>query len=151
MPTPPTASHGGGPRLAPQVRFTPLPFGGAVLVHASTLSVAECGEHEARVIERLLSHGLPGPDTGPAGEAVRRMSQELVAAGWLETAPAAVPAAHDSAPPAPSEPGAPKAGEPGAPPAGESAPPTAPDSAVRATDPSAITPADTTAPDTQRR
>jgi hypothetical protein len=79
------------------VRFTSLPFGGAVLVHASTLSIAECGEHEARVIERLLSHGLPGPDTGPAGEAVRRMSQELVAAGWLETAPAAVPTAHDSA------------------------------------------------------
>jgi hypothetical protein len=83
------------PLLAPHVRFTPLPFGGAVLVHAPTLSIAECGEQEARVVERLLSHGLPGPDTGPAGEAVRRMSQKLVAAGWLE----APPAPHDSAGP----------------------------------------------------
>ncbi|MFC9502580.1 actinodefensin-associated protein B [Streptomyces sp. NPDC057002] len=89
------------PRLAPHVRFTPLPFGGAVLVRASTLSIAECGEQEARVVERLLSHGLPGPGTGPAGEAVRRMSRELVAAGWLEapTAPhvSAVPGADPTA------------------------------------------------------
>ncbi|MGI5430427.1 actinodefensin-associated protein B [Streptomyces sp. CA-179760] len=90
------------PRLAPQVRFTPLPFGGAVLVHASTLSIAECGEQEARVVERLLSHGLPGPGTGPAGEAVRRMSRELVTAGWLE-----VPfAPHDSAVPGAGQPSA---------------------------------------------
>src|SRR5262245_22516168 len=90
------------PRLAPHVRFTPLPFGGAVLVHASTLRIAVCGEQEACVVERLLSHGLPGPGTGPAGEAVRRMSRELEAAGWLEFPPAP----HEKAKPDSAEPGA---------------------------------------------
>ncbi|AZM57249.1 hypothetical protein DMA15_35720 [Streptomyces sp. WAC 01529] len=91
--TPPSVSRPDRPRLAPQVRYTPLPFGGAVLVHAPTLRVTECGEQEARVIERLLSHGLPGSGTGHAGEAVRRMSRELVAAGWFEAVPAAEPSA----------------------------------------------------------
>ncbi|MEG8275810.1 actinodefensin-associated protein B [Streptomyces sp. AHA2] len=126
------------PRLAPQVRMTPLPFGGAVLVHASTLRVAECGEQEARVVERLLSHGLPGAGTGPAGEAVRRMSRQLADDGWL-----VVPPDPDDVPPCLDDP------DDGVPPAsGDNAPATP---AAPGTDPSALTPAETPAPDTDRR
>ncbi len=71
-------------RLGPQVQFTSLPFGGAVLVHAATLSITECSEHETHVIEQLLSYGAPETDAGSAGEAARRMAQELITAGWLE-------------------------------------------------------------------
>ncbi|WP_221356131.1 actinodefensin-associated protein B [Streptomyces beigongshangae] len=135
MPTSST-SHRDGLRLAPHVRCTPLPFGGAVLVHAPTLSITECGEQEAHVVERLLSHGPPGPGTGPAGEAVRRLSQELVAAGWLETAPAAgraaAPAPHDAE-------------------SAASAPYDAESSAAPADRPSTTDPAGTAAPDTHRR
>ncbi|WP_434599941.1 actinodefensin-associated protein B [Streptomyces sp. A5-4] len=84
----PTDSSRRAPRLAPHVTLTPLPFGGAVLVRASTLSIVECGEQEAALLARLLTDGPPARDAEPGGEAVRRMGAALAAGGWLRPADA---------------------------------------------------------------
>ncbi|MET9513573.1 actinodefensin-associated protein B [Streptomyces sp. NPDC002994] len=71
-------------RLAPDVTLTRLPYGGSVLLNAVTLALAECGEPQAFVIDRLLATGLSIADRGspPA-----YLAAELVAHGWLTVCP----------------------------------------------------------------
>jgi hypothetical protein len=71
-------------RLAPDVVFTRLPFGGAVLVNAVTLALAECGDRDADIIDGLLVHGIPESD---AGAVVRHMVEQMIKTGWLEAGP----------------------------------------------------------------
>lgn len=71
-------------RLAPHATFTRLPFGGAVLIDGGSLALAECGERDGDIIDRLLTHGFPGPNAGPA---VQRLVQQMVDAGWFVTFP----------------------------------------------------------------
>lgn len=81
-PPPPT----GRPlRLAPHVTHTRLPFGGAVLVDGVTLTVAECGERDGELLDRLLAHGLADGAEDPAA---REMAARLIADGWLLAPPA---------------------------------------------------------------
>lgn len=67
-------------RLGRAVTLTPLPFGGAVLADGRTLAVAECGERDAAVIDRLLGVGTPPPE---AGAGVARFTAQMLEAGWL--------------------------------------------------------------------
>jgi hypothetical protein len=71
-------------RLAPHITVTRLPFGGAVLVNGVTLGLAECGELDADVLDRLLTRGFPGPDGG-AGAG---LAEQMIKAGWLVAVPA---------------------------------------------------------------
>ena len=73
-------------RLMPGTTVTKLPFGGAVLVNATTLAVTDCGEREAELLELLLAHGAPGPGGPPA---VHELVDRLTGAGWLVTDPPA--------------------------------------------------------------
>jgi hypothetical protein len=73
-------------RLTPGTSVTKLPFGGAVLVNATTLAITDCGEREAELLELLLVHGVPGPGGPPA---VRDLADQLIGAGWLVTEPPA--------------------------------------------------------------
>jgi len=73
-------------RLAPGTSVTKLPFGGAVLVNATTLAITDCGEREAELLDLLLVHGVPGPSGPPA---VHELADQLVRAGWLVTEPSA--------------------------------------------------------------
>jgi hypothetical protein len=82
-------------RFAPGVTFTRLPYGGAVLVNATTLALTECGESEAVLVEHLLTHGVPvteetprsrpapGSSPVPPPASLRRMAKELIESGWL--------------------------------------------------------------------
>lgn len=70
-------------RLAETIHRHRLPLGGAVLVDAVTLAVAELGEPDAAVLDRLLVMGAPPPEAGPA---VQRMLHQLLADGWLTVA-----------------------------------------------------------------
>jgi len=63
---------------APGVSFARLPFGGGVLVNATTLAVAECDQQHRQYVDELLT-GV-GPD---AGNELRRFAGELVLQGWL--------------------------------------------------------------------
>jgi hypothetical protein len=67
-------------RFAPCARYTRLPFGGSVLINQVSLALAECGERDTDIIERLLKHGVPGPD---AGIAVRQLVEQMVESGWF--------------------------------------------------------------------
>ncbi|MGX1880587.1 actinodefensin-associated protein B [Streptomyces sp. NPDC055287] len=80
-------------RLAPDVTLTRLPYGGAVLLNVVTLTLAECGEPQAMVIDRLLASGLSTADreAPPA-----YLAAELVGNGWLTVCLSPVPS-----PPAP--------------------------------------------------
>lgn len=70
--------------VAPRVTFTPLPFGGAVLVNGRTLELIECDEQTAETISALLTH----PDTRRSGaERIARLIDE----GWLVRAEPEVP------------------------------------------------------------
>ncbi|GAB3921643.1 hypothetical protein GCM10029976_008980 [Kribbella albertanoniae] len=64
--------------LAPGVSFARLPFGGGVLVNATTLAVAECDQQHRQYVDVLLT-GV-GPD---AGHELRRFAGDLVRQGWL--------------------------------------------------------------------
>lgn len=64
-------------RLAPHVAFTPLPFGGGVLLHSRTLALAECNEGDAEIVSRLLA----------GDRADMRMAGQLLEAGWLTAVP----------------------------------------------------------------
>lgn len=82
-------------RFASGVTFTRLPYGGAVLVDATTLRLSECGESEAVLVEHLLTHGGPGPEetprplpepgpsVAPPPALLRRMAEQLIGSGWL--------------------------------------------------------------------
>ncbi|WP_031509575.1 actinodefensin-associated protein B [Streptomyces megasporus] len=67
-------------RLGPSITLTPLPFGGAVLADGRSLAVAECGERDAAVVDRLLGVGVPPPE---AGAGVALFTARMIAAGWL--------------------------------------------------------------------
>ena len=79
-------SGGNRLRLTPGTTVTKLPFGGAVLVNATTLAITECGEREAELLDLLLVHGAPGPGGPPA---VRELVDQLIGAGWLVPEPPA--------------------------------------------------------------
>lgn len=64
--------------LASGVSFARLPFGGGVLVNATTLAVAECDQQHRQYVDNLLT-GV-GPD---AGAELRQFAGELVRQGWL--------------------------------------------------------------------
>lgn len=70
-------------RFAPGVTLTGLPFGGAVLVHGTTLALAEFDESDAALIDHLMRHGLAGAPRDP-----RELVRALATGGWLpRTAP----------------------------------------------------------------
>ncbi|MDQ3988203.1 MAG: actinodefensin-associated protein B [Actinomycetota bacterium] len=69
-------------RLVPGTTVTKLPFGGAVLVNATTLAIADVGERDAELLELLLAHGPPGPGRPSV---VREFVDQLVEAGWITT------------------------------------------------------------------
>ncbi len=69
---------------APCVTITPLPFGGAVLVHGRTLALLECAEHDAALLATLVA----APASGPAlpdevAAALDAAATRLVGDGWL--------------------------------------------------------------------
>ncbi|MFE2492741.1 actinodefensin-associated protein B [Streptomyces scopuliridis] len=65
--------------LAPGVRLTGLPFGGAVLINERTLALAECAEHDAVLLQRLLAKGkFDASDTD-----VLRLARHLLETRWL--------------------------------------------------------------------
>jgi hypothetical protein len=66
-------------KIAPEVAFTRLPHGGAVLVNRATLALIECGESDAALIERLLTHGLRAKETAE----LRRLAEQMIESGWL--------------------------------------------------------------------
>lgn len=82
-------------RLAPDVTLTRLPYGGSVLLNAVTLALAECGEPQAFVIDRLLAAGLSTADhaSPPA-----YLAAELVRSGWLTVSSPAVSSTAVSSP-----------------------------------------------------
>ncbi|MGW7051612.1 actinodefensin-associated protein B [Streptomyces sp. NPDC054887] len=73
-------------RLAPHVTLTRLPYGGCVLLDTVTLTVAECGEPQAVVLDRLLSSGLSATE-GDSPAAL--LAHRLLTAGWLTACPPA--------------------------------------------------------------
>jgi hypothetical protein len=75
---PPPAAK--GLSLAPDVRLTWLPYGGAVLLHGRTLALAECDERDAALLGRLLAGGRPDPDDPEALRVVR----DLIDSRWLQ-------------------------------------------------------------------
>ncbi|MFE2032006.1 actinodefensin-associated protein B [Streptomyces scopuliridis] len=65
--------------LAPGARLTGLPFGGAVLINERTLALAECAEHDAGLLQRLLAKGrFDASDTD-----VLRLARHLLETRWL--------------------------------------------------------------------
>ncbi|MEV8375923.1 actinodefensin-associated protein B [Kribbella sp. NPDC056861] len=64
--------------LEPGVSFARLPFGGGLLVNATTLAVAECDQQHRQYVDELLT-GV-GPE---AGDELRRFAGDLVRQGWL--------------------------------------------------------------------
>ncbi|MFJ9209991.1 hypothetical protein CU044_2287 [Streptomyces sp. L-9-10] len=65
--------------LAPGVRLTWLPFGGAVLIDERTLALAECAEHDAGLLQRLLAKGrFDAGDTDTP-----RLARRLLESQWL--------------------------------------------------------------------
>ncbi|MEU0277792.1 actinodefensin-associated protein B [Streptomyces sp. NPDC006195] len=65
--------------LAPGVRLTALPFGGAVLINERTLALAECAEHDAGLLQRLLAKGrFDAGDTD-----VPCLARRLLETHWL--------------------------------------------------------------------
>ncbi|MCH6163101.1 actinodefensin-associated protein B [Streptomyces marispadix] len=75
---PPAAAK--GLALAPDVRLTWLPYGGAVLLHGRTLALAECDERDAALLGRLLAGERPDPDDPEALRVVR----DLMDSRWLQ-------------------------------------------------------------------
>jgi hypothetical protein len=76
-----TDTRNRGPlNVAPEVTFTRLPFGGAVLVNGRTLDLIECDDRLADRIGALITpgHDEPPPDDGPIAELIR--------GGWLAPA-----------------------------------------------------------------
>ena len=69
--------------LAPDVAFTTLPFGGAVLVNGTTFAVVECRDGEAVMIEKLLDSESNYRDLLDHGTAIANLSARLLADGWL--------------------------------------------------------------------
>ncbi|MFC9647161.1 MULTISPECIES: actinodefensin-associated protein B [unclassified Streptomyces] len=65
--------------LAPGVRLTGLPFGGAVLINERTLALAECAEHDAGLLQRLLAKGRFDADDPD----VPRLARHLLETRWL--------------------------------------------------------------------
>lgn len=61
--------------------FTPLPFGGAVLLDTVTLAISECDEHDAELVAKVLDSS---DDDDPEA---REMAARLHDAGWRLTAP----------------------------------------------------------------
>lgn len=80
-------------RLAANVVFTRLPFGGGVLLHGRTLALAECDERDAEIVSHLLAgdpadSGAEEPADDAAADAARmRMAVQLLEAGWLTAVP----------------------------------------------------------------
>ncbi len=87
-------------RLAPNVGFTRLPFGGGVLLDSRTLAIVECGERDAELVARVLaahdSAGIADTTFGPDRSAetdnpddadVDRLAARLFEAGWLIAGP----------------------------------------------------------------
>jgi hypothetical protein len=76
-------------KLAPDIGFTRLPFGGGVLLNSRTLAIAECGERDAESLASLLAASDPdhaaADRTRDAG--VGRMAAQLLEAGWLIAVP----------------------------------------------------------------
>jgi hypothetical protein len=78
-------------RLAPDIRFTRLPFGGGVLLNSRTLAIAECDERDAENLAGLLA--VSDPDRAAAAAdrtrdaVVGRMAAQLLEAGWLIAVP----------------------------------------------------------------
>jgi hypothetical protein len=71
--------------LAPQIRLTPLPLGGAVLVNTRTLAVTELGEQEADRLGQILADTAPLPDpSSPAATLIKA----LIGQGWAALGPA---------------------------------------------------------------
>jgi hypothetical protein len=68
-------------RLAAHVTMTALPYGGVVLADAATLTVAELGVHDARVLDRMLAGAHQDPADSPC-----EVIAQMTAAGWLEEA-----------------------------------------------------------------
>ncbi|MEV4973876.1 actinodefensin-associated protein B [Streptomyces scopuliridis] len=65
--------------LAPGVRLTGLPFGGAVLINERTLALAECAEQDAGLLQRLLAKGgFDASDTE-----VLPLARRLLETRWL--------------------------------------------------------------------
>lgn len=60
--------------------FTPLPFGGAVLLDTVTLAISECDEPEAKLVAKVLADSDDAPET-------LEMATRLHDAGWRLTAP----------------------------------------------------------------
>jgi hypothetical protein len=78
-------------RLAADIGFTRLPFGGGVLLNRRTLAIAECDEREAENLARLLAlldteqtqvHTDTHTDAVLDG-----MAAQLLEAGWLIAVP----------------------------------------------------------------
>ncbi|TDD72478.1 actinodefensin-associated protein B [Actinomadura rubrisoli] len=69
-------------RIAPGVNVTRLPHGGIVLVDGTTLALAECGERDAALVDRLLARGFPRRGE-PCPPELRRVAEQMIESGWL--------------------------------------------------------------------
>jgi hypothetical protein len=72
-------------KLAPDIGFTRLPFGGGVLLNSRTLAIAECDERDAENLAGLLAaRDAAHADTDAV---MGRMAAQLLEAGWLIAVP----------------------------------------------------------------
>lgn len=78
-------------RLAPNVGFTRLPFGGGVLLNSRTLAIVECDERDAELVARVLavhdSADFDDDPDSPDDAAVDQMAVRLLEAEWLIAGP----------------------------------------------------------------
>jgi hypothetical protein len=61
--------------LSPDVTFARLPFGGGVLVNATTLAIAECDQRHRELVDAALAGDRTAIST--------RLAARLVKDGWL--------------------------------------------------------------------
>lgn len=75
-------------RLAPNMGFTHLPFGGGVLLDSRTLAIIECDERDAKRIAGLLAEADAHDSEADLDDAdARRLASQLLEAGWLVAVP----------------------------------------------------------------
>jgi hypothetical protein len=74
-------------KLAPDIGFTRLPFGGGVLLNSRTLAIAECDERDAETLASLLAARDSAHADTDADAVMGRMAAQLLEAGWLIAVP----------------------------------------------------------------